>query len=160
MWYKDEADGSSTWSVDSSDLQVWHSPQRVLQTAGGHEGPNVFRFRDAYWLVVDSWDGQLAFRSDDLSQWQPAGRLLDTASARTSCREDDIGPGLHSDVVVDGDRAFILYFTLPEAEATTPRAPYPARRSSVLVAELGTENGELVCDRARDTTLGLSDDAV
>ena len=81
MWYKDEADGASTWSVDSPDLEVWHSPQRVLQTPGGHEGPNVFRFRGAYWLIVDSWDGQLAYRSDDLSHWSPAGRVLDAASA-------------------------------------------------------------------------------
>jgi len=102
----------------------------------------------------------LAYRSDDLSHWHPAGRILDTASASTSCREDDIGPGLHSDVVVDGDRAFIIYFTLPEADATTPHAPYPARRSSVLAAELGTENGELVCDRGRDMTLRLSDAAI
>jgi hypothetical protein len=160
MWYKDEADGSSTWSVDSSDLQAWHSPQRVLQTPGGHEGPNVFRFRGAYWLIVDSWDGQLAYRSDELSHWSPAGRILDTASASRSCREDDVGPGLHSDVVVDGDRAFIVYFTLPEADPTTPGRPYPARRSSVLAAELEAEDGKLICDRRRDITLALSDEAV
>jgi hypothetical protein len=34
-----------------------------------------------------------------------------------------VGPGLHSDVVVDGDRAFIVYFTLPEADPTTPGRP-------------------------------------
>jgi hypothetical protein len=160
MWYKDEADGSTTWSVESSDLEVWHSPQRVLRTPGGHEGPNVFRFSDAYWLVVDSWNGQLAYRSDDLSHWRPAGRVLDTASASSSCRQDDVGPGLHSDVVVDGDRAFIFYFTLPEADETTPDGPYPARRSAVLVAELGAENGQLVCDRGREIELLLSDNAI
>jgi hypothetical protein len=71
-----------------------------------------------------------------------------------------VGPGLHSDVVVDGDRAFIVYFTLPEADATAPAGPYPARRSSVLAAELGAENGELVCDRGRDIVLALSDEAI
>ncbi len=160
MWYKDEADDASTWSVDSPDLEVWHSPQRVLQTPGGHEGPNVFRFCDAYWLVVDSWDGQLAYRSDDLCRWCPAGRVLDTSSASQSCREDDVGPGLHSDVVVDGDRAFIFYFTLPEADRSRPERFYPARRSSVLAAELEAEDGKLVCDRGNDITLALSDEAI
>lgn len=160
MWYKDEDDGASTWSVDSADLEVWQSPQRVLRTPGGHEGPNVFRFRGAYWLIVDSWDGQLAYRSDDLSRWCPAGRILDTASATKSYREDDVGPGLHSDVVVDGDRAFIFYFTLPEADRSRPERLYPARRSSVLAAEIEEEAGELVCDRSQDITLKLSDAAM
>jgi hypothetical protein len=102
----------------------------------------------------------LAYRSDDLSGWCPAGRVLDTASANRSCREDDVGPGLHSDVVVDGDRAFIFYFTLPEADRSRPERLYPARRSSVLAAELEEEAGELVCDRGQDITLALSDAAV
>ncbi len=71
-----------------------------------------------------------------------------------------MGPGLHSDVVVDGDRAFIIYFTLPEAGATTPERSYPARRSSVLAAELKAEDGNLVCDRGLDITLVLSDEAL
>lgn len=160
LWYKDEADGNSTWSVDSADLEIWDNPRRALQTPGGHEGPNVFRFCSDYWLVVDSWDGQLAYRSDDLSLWRPAGRILDTDSASQSGREDDVGPGLHSDVVVDGDRAYIVYFTLPEADPTTPQRPYPARRSSVLAAELGTKDGELICDRGHDIKLCLSDEAI
>ena len=81
MWYKDEADSASTWAVDSQDLENWHNARRVVATAGGHEGPNVFRYRGAYWLIVDSWDGQLAYRSEDLCTWLPAGRILDAASA-------------------------------------------------------------------------------
>jgi hypothetical protein len=86
--------------------------------------------------------------------------VLDTSSASQSCREDDVGPGLHSDVVVDGDRAFIFYFTLPEADRLRPERVYPARRSSVLVAELGVEDGELVCDRGSEINLALSDEAL
>ena len=86
--------------------------------------------------------------------------MLDTSSASRSCREDDVGPGLHSDVVVDGDRAFIFYFTLPEADRSRPERFYPARRSSVLVAELGVDDGELVCDRGSEINLALSDEAL
>ncbi len=157
MWYKDEADSASTWAVDSQDLENWHNARRVVATAGGHEGPNVFRYRGAYWLIVDSWDGQLAYRSEDLCTWLPAGRILDAASAANSSREDDHGPGLHADVVVDRERAFIIYFTHPGAKAPTTEL-YPARRSSVLAAELDVIVGELVCDRGRDVTLELSDD--
>jgi hypothetical protein len=86
--------------------------------------------------------------------------VLDTSSASRSCREDDVGPGLHSDVVVDGDRAFIFYFTLPEEDRSRPERFYPARRSSVLAAELEAEDGKLVCDRGNDITLALSDEAI
>jgi hypothetical protein len=158
MWYKDESDKASTWAVDSVDLENWHGARRVLVTAGGHEGPNVFRFRGTYWLIVDSWDGQLAYRSEDLSAWRPAGRILDAASAAQSSREDDHGPGLHADVIVDHGRAFIIYFTQPQATTSTAGL-YPARRSSVLAAELDVIEGQLVCDRGRDVSLELSDEA-
>jgi hypothetical protein len=83
---------------------------------------------------------------------------LDAASAAQSSREDDYGPGLHADVIVDHGRAFIIYFTQPQARTSTAGL-YPARRSSVLVAELDVIEGQLVCDRGRDVSLELSDEA-
>ena len=73
MWYKDEADSSSTWVVESEDLSRWEGARRAVSTAGGHEGPNVFRFCGAYWLVVDAWNGQVAFRSRDQVNWEQRG---------------------------------------------------------------------------------------
>lgn len=154
MWYKNEADDNSTWSSDSSDLFQWHGARRALATATGHEGPNVFRFRNEYWMVVDSWAGQMAFRSSDLHTWVDAGRVL---GDEMGSRIDDVGPGLHADVVVDGDRAFIVYFTHPDRGRDS--VPRRARRSSILVAELEVTDGVLACDRDRDMRLQLSNEA-
>jgi sucrose-6-phosphate hydrolase SacC (GH32 family) len=158
LWYKDEADGMSTWAVDTEDLVMWSTPRHVLSTPGGHEGPNVFEFRQAYWLIVDTWAGQSAFRSSDLETWQAAGTILDPASAAPSACAEDTGAGYHADVVVDGERAFVVYFTHPEPDETR-RTSAATRRSSILVAELGTQGDRLVCDRSHPVRFALSDSA-
>lgn len=150
MWFKNEADGSSTWATDSADLYRWGEPRPVLRTAGGHEGPNVFAFRGRFWMVVDSWDGQLAFVSEDLASWAPAGRVLDGSTGRPGT--DDDGPGLHADVLVHGDDAYITYFTHPAADR---RETWETRRSTIHVATLEVEGDALVCDRAAETRLSL-----
>ena len=87
MWYKDEADRSSTWVVESEDLSRWDGASRAVSTAGGHEGPNVFKFCGAYWMVVDSWNGQVAFRSRDQVNWEGAGGSWKHRTARHRERE-------------------------------------------------------------------------
>jgi hypothetical protein len=150
LWFKNEADEASTWACDSDDLFRWGPPRHVLSTDGGHEGPNVFRFRGHYWMVIDSWDGQLAFRSDDLDNWTPAGRILAASTARPGT--DDEGPGYHADVVTDEDRAYILYFTHPPGD----RDVFERRRSTIHVATLDAADGELICRRDAETRLRLS----
>ena len=150
MWYKEEA-ARSTWAADSDDLDTWTPVGQVLATAGGHEGPNVFWFDGSYWLVVDSWRGQLVHRSDDLTTWEPAGVILEGPIGQAHQRADDVGPGLHADVVVSGGRAWIFYFTHPDR--TGPDHPtIRSRRSSIQVAELRVVDGRLVCDRDADVT--------
>lgn len=154
MWFKDELTGSSTWAADSADLYDWRVLGQVLSTPGGHEGPNVFTFAGWSWLLVDTWAGQLAHRSHDLVQWEPAGLVLAGTTGQRHARTDDVGPGLHADVVVNDGRAWIFYFTHPDR--TGPDHPtVRSRRSSVLVAELGVVDGDLVCDRDAEVTLTL-----
>lgn len=149
MWFKDEVTGSSTWSVDSSDLDHWSGATQVLTTPGGHEGPNVFWFAGSHWLLVDTWQGQLAHRSDDQTGWTPAGLVLGGDIGQRHRRADDVGPGLHADVVVDRGRAWIFYFTHPDR--TGPDHPtIRSRRSSLQVAELTVTDGQLRCDRDAD----------
>jgi beta-xylosidase len=155
LWYKDEADGSSTWAVDSDDLMTWHGPQVVLSTLGGHEGPNVFRLGDWYWLIVDSWRGQLVFRSSDLMSWTPIGTILGPETASPESCEDDQGPGLHADVVVCGDHGYVFYFTQTDVVGT--RKTYRSRRSSILAAEVRVVQDELVCERHRAVQVCLSE---
>ncbi|GAA2102238.1 family 43 glycosylhydrolase [Microlunatus panaciterrae] len=155
MWFKDETTGSSTWAADSDDLYSWTVAGEVLRTPGGHEGPNVFFFGGCHWLLVDTWRGQLAHRSDDLTHWQEAGLVLGGEIGEQHLRLDDVGPGLHADVVVCADRAWIFYFTHPDRtgqEHPTIRS----RRSSIQAAELRVVDGRLVCDRDQVDAPALS----
>ena len=146
LWYKDEADDSATWAADSPDLHTWQVRGPVLRHRP-HEGPNVFQLGGRYWMVVDAWDGQEVFRSDDLDSWEPAGRILETSGTRPG----DAGPGFHADVVAAGDEAWIFYFTHPgrtgEQGGAAAAASPAARRSAVQVARLTVAGGRLHCER-------------
>jgi len=154
MWYKDEANGSATYAADSVDLYEWNVVGPVIQ-GRGHEGPNVFRFKGSYWMIVDEWRGQGVYRSDDLEAWERDGMILDQPGSR----EDDGTIGLHADVVVQGDNAYVFYFTHPDrrgalAEEGAPQS-YATRRSSIQAARLEVRDGILVCRRDEALVLEL-----
>ncbi|MRN53819.1 glycosyl hydrolase [Paenibacillus monticola] len=146
MWYKDEENQSHTYAADSKDLYLWEVVGPIL-TERPHEGPNVFHFKGFYWMIVDEWRGQGVFRSDDLNTWERTGLLLNEPGDR----EDDGAIGLHADVVVQGEAAFIFYFTHPGRDETGGQAAldgsYECRRSSIQVARLDVVDSVLVCDR-------------
>lgn len=154
MWYKDEGNGSATYAADSPDLYEWKVTGPVI-TGRGHEGPNVFRFKGSYWMLVDEWRGQGVYRSDDLDKWERNGLILDQPGSR----EDDGGIGLHADVVVQGDEAYIFYFTHPGRNGALNQEGqeqrYESRRSSIQAAKLAVENGVLVCRRDEPFELKL-----
>lgn len=147
LWYKDEAAGSTTWSVDSPDLIEWSEPVQVI---GGlpHEGPNVFRLGGYYWMITDEWRGQAVHRSVDLTTWQPAGRILD---------EPGRAFGHHADVVVGRDEdgrevGWIFYFT---HRTSGSGVVDPHRLTDVHVAVLRTDGDRLSCDRDAPVALDL-----
>ncbi|ASA21443.1 glycosyl hydrolase [Paenibacillus donghaensis] len=151
MWYKDEAHNSATYAADSQNLYDWEVVGPVL-THQGHEGPNVFEFKGSYWMIIDEWRGQGVFRSEDLEHWERNGLILDQPGSRP----DDGTIGLHADVVVQGDEAFIFYFTHPERSAANANlSTYATRRSSVQAARLDVVEGKLVCDRDEAFELAL-----
>ena len=102
----------------------------------GQEGPNVFALGGKYWLIADVWKGLAVYSSDDLTHFT---RQKSDILVEPGTREQDNAKGHHADVLVAGDRAFIVYFTHPANTEHT--------RSSVQMAELKVENGVLVCDR-------------
>ncbi|GAA4491419.1 glycoside hydrolase [Microbacterium panaciterrae] len=143
MWYKDEADDSSTWYADSPDLFSWKVGGPVL-THRPHEGPNVFPLGASWWMIVDEWHGQRVLRSQDLRSWEPQGLILNQPGSRT----DDAAPGHHADVVpVSRDEAVIFYFTHPGRTSGSPAESYETRRSSIQAARLRVVDGTLICDR-------------
>lgn len=116
-----------------------------------HEGPNVFRWQERYWMITDTWQGLGVYWSDDAEHWErQAHNILDSPGRRT----DDGVIGGHADVQVQGERAFIFYFTHPDWDRTQHYGvhevhPYHVKRTSLQVAELEIRDGILVCDRNR-----------
>jgi hypothetical protein len=148
MWFKDEAHGSHTYSVDSADLLAWTRPVPVI-TDRAHEGPNVFRLGGWYWLITDEWRGLGVHRSTDLETFHYQGLILDVPGKRAH----DADFGRHADVVEtgDGETAYIFYFVHPGlAAATDPNTTYEARCSGIEAAQLRVVDDTLVCDRDAD----------
>ena len=119
-----------------------------------HEGPNVFRWRGAYWMVTDPWRGLGVYRSDDLQTWTRQADILTSPGSRP----DDSAIGHHADVLVQGERAFLFFFTHPEVVGMAPDDfawTYAARRTALQVARLELGGDTLVCDRDAQFELDL-----
>jgi len=156
MWYNNERDHKSIYYADSLDLKTWTDRGKcagVGERPG--EGPYVFRWKGAYWMLVDLWKGLGVYRSDDLLNWtaQP-DNLLGTPGTGA----DDGVNGGHPGVVVSGDRAYLFYFTHPGRGGTIKPEDKPAtelRRSSIQVTELVEKDGHLSCDRDAPVAIKL-----
>ena len=148
LWYKDEADGSSTWVASSANLFDWTVEGKVLPgkpDGPPHEGPNVFELAGWHWLIVDEWHGQAVFRSKDAKSWERQGIILADPGS-------DPGDGKyarHADVVVRGNWAQLYYFTHPSWDERNEQVPLTpeARRTVIHTARLWVEDGILLCDR-------------
>jgi len=151
MWFKDEAHASHTWAADSADLYTWKVVGPIIEGAG-HEGPNVFPWRGAWWMVTDHWDGLGVFRSAGAQHWT---RQSDNILREPGTRAEDGVKGGHADVLVQGDEAYIFYFTHPQripgvavpASPVPGIEPYATRRTSIQVARLDTTGERMICDR-------------
>lgn len=144
LWYNNEKDKKTIYYADSKDLYHWEDKGQALAQRG--EGPKVFRWKEKYWMIVDVWKGMEVFRSDDLLHWtkQP-NRILEEPGTG----KDDGAIGGHCDVVVNGDKAYVYYFTHPGRTKVNPAPPssFAAKRSVIQVAELKYANGEITCNR-------------
>lgn len=152
LWYKDEADGASTWTATSPDLYDWQVEGRLIpgRKHGGfpHEGPNVFALGGHIWMIVDEWRGQGVFRSADARQWERQGLILDAPGADPM----DRCFARHADVVVQDGWAAAFYFTHPQWDEASKPAPITPeeRRTTVHVARLWVEDGMLRAERDID----------
>jgi hypothetical protein len=143
LWYKNERDNGYTYAADSKDLYHWQDVGPVI-TDRSHEGPNVFYWKDQYFMIVDHWKGLGVYSSDDGEAWERKSDILN----KPGLRKDDGAYGHHADVLVQNDHAYIFYFTHPGiTEAETVTCGYNSNRTSLQVAMLEYENGEIVCDR-------------
>ncbi|MFA6126861.1 MAG: hypothetical protein WC699_06115 [Bacteroidales bacterium] len=155
MWYKDEGHDSKTLAVDSKNLKDWIPVNDPGVSKLYGEGPKAFYFKGHYWLIKDPNSGLDVYRSDDLGSWVYQGKILDEPGTRNS----DGTIGKHADVVVCGDRAFIIYFTHPFTENAPERtgvSPYSNRHTVLQAAELTVAAGKLLCDRDKPFRMMLT----
>jgi hypothetical protein len=153
MWYNNERDGKSIYHADSKDLYHWEDKGKTFGDRGG-EGPKVFKWKGKYWMVVDNWAGLGIYSSDDLQNWKrQKERILETPGKGA----EDAAIGGHADVVVNGDRSFIYYFTHPgrKKSAPAPAGSVESKISLIQLAELKYENGEITCDRDQPVYINL-----
>lgn len=150
MWYKNERGGSHTDAAVSRDLYNWESVGSEI-TDCSHEGPNVFRFCGVNWMITDTWHGQAVYSSPDFTHWTRQDGNLLTGNGK---RPFDYGVGLHADVLVRGDRAYIVYFTHPYRSTADVTSPIENKtldlRTVVEIAELMYDGERLYCDRDAD----------
>jgi hypothetical protein len=148
LWYKDEADGASTWAATSTNLYDWTIEGRVIAGKPGgnpHEGPNVFALGGFIWMIVDEWHGQAVYRSPDARDWTRQGLILKRPGTDPADRQY----ARHADVVVQDGWAALFYFTHPNWDESMSPAPltHAERRTTIHAARLTVREGVLVCER-------------
>lgn len=154
MYYKASKDYSHIGMMESRDLYNWSEPREVLKING--EGPVAFRWKEVYWLIIDTWKGQVVYRSADGDRWerQPGDPLLKDGEGTGL---DDIPNALHANVVTSNDRTWMFYFTHPGRVGEGKKQDgYAQRRTSIQVVELElTREGWITADRNRTTYVQL-----
>lgn len=158
MWYKDERNHSHTYLAESDDLFKWKVVGPAI-TDCAHEGPNVFAWRGHTWMTTDPWDGMGVYRAEDdtLTRWKRQANILRRPGKRT----DDGFRATHGDVLVQGEEAYVFYFTHPggvdQVGGRDRVTPYELRRTSLQVARLRESGGVIDCDRDELFPLVLKD---
>lgn len=150
LWFNDERKGKSILWADSADLKRWTVGGTAVSTPG--EGPKAFRWKGSWWLVSDAWKGLLVQRSSDAANWtaQP-GHLMGEAGTRPT----DRAKAQHPDVIVAGDRAYIVYFVHQSGEPEAATDPGWKRRTVLQIAELKEKDGVLSVDRTAPVQIDL-----
>lgn len=152
MWFKDERKDSRIFFADSPDLKSWtRQPAFVADFAG--EGPKVFFFKGAWWMIADAWKGLAVLRSKDAVTWErQPGFILDKPGSQTTDRD----LGHHPDVVVNDGRALLYYFVGQGKEDEAKADPVWNQRTVIQLGELQVgKDGWLTIDREAAVKKGL-----
>jgi len=157
MWTKYRA---QTGLFTSEDLTTWKDsgvledqPQNEFHNV---EGPYVFRWKGAWWMVTDPHNGIQVYRSGDAANWEHNSTILLEPGARML----DQARGRHPSVAVVQGRAFIVYHVEPfrpyPKMVPMPRLPPNMKRVVIQIAELELDSsGKVTCNRNRPAVLPL-----
>lgn len=150
MWFKNEQGRVKGTVMDSDDLYTWMPSQSQMPDPdpGKGEGPEVFKWKNWFWMIKDVWRGIAVYRSPDLEQWKFMGIILDKPGKRPG----DGRIGQHAGVIVqDDDNAYIIYFVHQGEKGME------YRRSWLQIAKLGFDGNTLTCDRDAEFEIDLKE---
>ena len=124
MYYNNETDDKAIWYADSPDLESWTDRGKLITRPGRRRSQGISLARQ---VLADH--GRLertgGVRSDDGERWtRQQGNLLESPGKGA----DDQVAGQHADVVVNGDRAWLFYFTHPGRKPNAKQAGLTTRR--------------------------------
>lgn len=150
LWFNDERADKAIKYADSPDLTRWTVRGTAVSNPG--EGPKAFRWRGRWWLISDAWKGLLVQSSTDGEHWvaQP-----DHLLGEPGTRPTDRAKAQHPDVVVAGERAYLVYFVHQSGEPEAAQDPAWARRSVLQVIELEEADGRIAVDRTAPVQMRL-----
>lgn len=151
LWFNDERMNKAIRFAEGTDLVHWTIRGNAVDTPG--EGPKGFRWKGKWWLISDAWKGLLVLRSDDDgAHWI---RQSDHLVADAGTIDTDRAKGQHPDVIVAGDRAYLVYFVHQSGEPEAAKDKDWGRRTVMQIAELHEKDGLLSVDRNAPTEVDL-----
>jgi hypothetical protein len=104
------------------------------------------------WADSAAWKGLLVQHSSDGEHWiAQAGHL----AGEPGTRPTDRAKAQHPDVIVAGDRAYLVYFVHQSGEPEAAKDPDWDRRTVLQVAEITEKDGILSVDRTKPATMRL-----
>lgn len=116
LWYKDEVRGSRTYAAMTPtplEPSTWRVEGLVID-GRPHEGPKVFMLGQWYWMITDEWRGLAVYRSrDGAGGWERQRRDDGLILTAPETFEGSPVVARHADVVVQDERAAVIYFTHP-----------------------------------------------
>lgn len=172
LWFKGKPKSGGKnrlYHLSSNDLYDWQAMPPAsgdvfnpeATGSGFEEAPYVFQWQDQYWLLTDPHRGLMVYSSEDGTDWDFQGTILEGGGSRAL----DNNMARHCSVAVVDERAFIFYHVEPwrrydlEQKKGNERVPIfeqplKNRRSVLQIAELKIEEGKLVCNRDQLIKLG------
>lgn len=160
MWYRDRPteDTGGLYHAVSNDLYKWELKGLAKGDINNveitkhiyQEGAFVFKWKGYFWIIADPHKGLAVYRSEDAENWdyqgiimyEPGNRFADNTRAR------------HPSVIINDDRAFIVYHVQPFLgyNSNTHEAGDEVyhKLSFIQMAELEYSDGKITCDRNKE----------
>lgn len=146
LWFKGKKTGENRnklYHLTSPDLFIWSDGgtangdvfKQEITKERFEEAPYVFYWKENYWLLTDTHQGMLVYKSKNGENWKYQNKIMKEGSSRNL----DNNAARHCCVAVLGERAYIFYHVEPWRDYEGIRIfnqPIENRRAVLQMAEL------------------------